>query len=74
MKESMPTRENQMDLQSVLLNYYRQKVSTRASELWDKLNLNITVDKKKGQNNTFCPFFLTIRTINFIFLAYIKKK
>ena len=40
MKESMPTRENQMDLQSVLLNYYRQKVSTRASELWDKLNLD----------------------------------
>ena len=44
MKESMPTRENQMDLQSVLLNYYRQKVNTRASELWDKLNLNYSYD------------------------------
>lgn len=34
------TKENQKDLQSVLLDYYRQKVNTRASELWDKLNLD----------------------------------
>ena len=57
MTESIPTRENQMDLQSVLLNYYRQKVSTRASELWDKLNLNITVDKKKGAKQHILPLF-----------------
>ena len=34
------TKENQKDLQSVLLEYYRQKVSARASELWDKLDLD----------------------------------
>ena len=34
------TEESQLDLQNVLLSYYKEKVAKRANELWDKLDLD----------------------------------
>ena len=34
------TKESQLDFQNVLLAYYQEKVTKRANELWDKLELD----------------------------------
>ena len=43
------SEESKADLQKVLVQYYKEKVSTRASQLWNQLNLNQQkLDKLSG--------------------------